>query len=76
MVGPILRSSTVAMAYRKRVNIVLLRRNTRFFSFDLKNFYPQTPMDWSEYVRIKLLDIPQEFIKEYDLTEAAQNVWI
>ena len=33
-------------------------------------------MEWSEYVRIKLSDIPQEFIKEYDLTEAAKNSWI
>ena len=27
-------------------------------------------------MRIKLLDIPQEFIDEYNLTEAAQNGWI
>ena len=35
------------------INIVLLRRNARFVSFDFKNFYLQTPMDRSEYVRIK-----------------------
>ena len=33
-------------------------------------------MGRSEYVRIKLLDIPQEFIEEYDLTQAVQNGWI
>ena len=33
-------------------------------------------MERSKYVRIKLSDIPQEFIEEYDLTEAAQNGWI
>ena len=33
-------------------------------------------MERSEYVRIKLSDIPQEFIEEYDLTDAAQNGWI
>ena len=33
-------------------------------------------MDRSEYVRIKLSDIPQEFIEEYDLTQSVQNVWI
>ena len=47
-----------------------------FFSFDLKNFYLQTPMERSEYVHIKLSDIPQEFIEEYDLSKAAQNGWI
>ena len=45
------------------INSVLSRRNARFFSFDLKNFNLQTPMKRSEYVRIKFLDIPQEFIE-------------
>ena len=55
------------------INSVLSRRNARFVSFDLKNFYLQTPMERSEYVRIKFSDIPQEFIEEYDLSKAAQN---
>ena len=42
----------------------------------LKIFYLQTQMEQSEYVRIKLSYIPQEFIEEYDLTQAAQNGWI
>ena len=33
-------------------------------------------MERLEYVRIKLSDIPQEFIEEYDLTQVVQNVWI
>ena len=33
-------------------------------------------MEQSKYVRIKLSDIPQEFIEEYDLTKASQNGWI
>ena len=35
------------------INSVLSRRNARFFSFDIKNFYLQTPMERSKYVRIK-----------------------
>ena len=58
------------------INSVLSCRNARFVSFDLKNFYLQTPMDWSEYVCIKFSDIPHEFIEEYDLSKAAQNRWI
>ena len=34
------------------INIVLSRCNARFVSFDLKNFYLQTPMDRSYYVCI------------------------
>ena len=40
------------------INSVLSRRNARFVCFDFKNFYLQTPMEWSEYVRIKLSDTP------------------
>ena len=31
-------------------------------------------MERSKYVRIKISDIPQEFIEEYDLSEASQMV--
>ena len=34
------------------------------------------PMDRPEYVRIRLEDIPQEFIDEYNLTPYAHNGWI
>ena len=33
-------------------------------------------MDCPEYVRIKLSDITQEFIEEYNLTPLVQKVWI
>ena len=58
------------------INSVLSHRNAHFVSFDFKNFYFQTPMERSKYVRIKLSDIPQEFIEEYDLRETSQNDWI
>ena len=45
------------------INSILYRCNARFVWFDLKNFYLQTPMNRPEYVRIKLSDIPQEFIE-------------
>ena len=35
-----------------------------------------TPMDLPEYVRIKVSDIPQEFIDEYDLTNHTCNGWV
>ena len=55
---------------------VLLRRNARFVWFNLNKIYLQTPMERSEYVHIKLSDIPQEFIDGYVLTQAFQNGWI
>ena len=55
------------------IKSVMSRQNARFVCFDKKNFYLQTPIDRSEYVRIKLSDIPQEFIEESNLTQSVQN---
>jgi hypothetical protein len=33
------------------------------------NFYPDTPLEDLEYVQIKLMDIQQEFINEYNLAK-------
>ena len=58
------------------INSVLSRRNAKFACFDIKPFYLVTPMDRPEYVRIKISDIPQEFIDEYDLTNHTCNGWV
>ncbi len=58
------------------LNSVLLQKGARFSSIDLKNFYLDTPMPKPEYVCIKILDIPQEFIKEYKLTGLDHDRWI
>jgi hypothetical protein len=34
---------------------------------DIKDFYLQTPMKRSEYMRLKITDIPDEIIQEYKL---------
>ena len=58
------------------INSVMSRLNARFLFVDAENFYLQTPMDWPEYVRIKLSYIPQEFIEEYNISQLVQNGWI
>ena len=58
------------------INSVISIRNTHFLCFDADNFYLQTPMTNPEYVRIKLLSIPQDIIDEYDLTKHVYNVEI
>ena len=58
------------------LNSVLSRKGARFSTIDLKNFYLDTPMLDPEYVRIKLSDIPEEFIKEYDLIGRDRDGWI
>jgi hypothetical protein len=58
------------------INSVLSQRNARLATMDLKNFYLNTPLDRPEYIRIKLADIPQEFIDKYKLNKFACDCWI
>ena len=58
------------------LNSVLSRKDARFSTIDLKNFYLDTPMLDPEYVRIKIFDIPKEFIKEYNLEGRDRDGWI
>ena len=48
--------------FKLMINSVFSRQNAQFAAFDIKNFYLDTPMENPEYVRVKLEDIPQEFI--------------
>jgi hypothetical protein len=50
------------------LNSVLSRKGAWLSAINLKNFYLNTPMSDPEYVRIKLSDIPDKFIKEYNLS--------
>ena len=38
-------------------------------TFDIRNYYLQTPLDRPEYVRIKLSDTPLDFVDEYNLKD-------
>jgi hypothetical protein len=58
------------------LNNVLSWKDARFSSINLKNFYLDTPMPDPEYIRVKITDIPEEFIKEYNLTGWDCDGWI
>ena len=38
-------------------------------TIDIKNFHLNTPMDRFEYMRLKLADIPDDVIKQYNLAD-------
>jgi hypothetical protein len=48
------------------LNSVPSRKGARFSTIDHKNFSLDTPMPHPEYVHIKLSDIQDKFIKEYN----------
>ena len=71
-----MRTKTASLDLVKPViNIVLYRKDAKYVTFDISNFYLQTPLDRPEYVHIKLSDIPQDFIDEYDLLDSVRDGW-
>ena len=58
------------------INSVLSRKGAKFACFDIENFYLGTPLDRPEYVKMKLSDIPQEVIDEYNLLDVVRDGWV
>eukprot|EP00804_Cyclotella_cryptica_P015404 CCRYP_008022-RA/>CCRYP_008022-RA protein AED:0.38 eAED:0.38 QI:0/-1/0/1/-1/1/1/0/222 len=58
------------------LNSVLSTPTARFASFGISNFYLGTPLDRPEYARIKLSDIPDDFVQEYSLHDFAHNGYV
>ncbi len=60
-------------------NSVISTHGARFMTMDIANFYLMTPLKHPEYVKIKLIDIPEEIIVKYklhDLANADGSVYI
>ena len=55
------------------LNSVISTKNAKFMSIDVSNFYLNTPLPRYEYLKLKLSDVPQEVIDEYDLTKKATS---
>ena len=57
------------------ISSVLSCHGEKFSCFDV-NFYLATPMDRSEYVKIKFNDISTDFIDEYNLQAVTHYGWV
>ena len=62
--------------FKLMLNSVLSHKRAHFSTIDLKNFFLDTPMPNPEYVRIKIMDIPAEFIEGYKLAGTDRDSWI
>ena len=58
------------------INSALSQKYAKFVTFDVSNFYLQTPLNRPEYVRIKFSDIPQDFVDEYNLLAFVRYGWV
>ena len=59
------------------LNSVTSMPGAKFANADMSNFYLMTPLKQTEYAKIKLSDIPEEVIQEYNLREkATPDGWV
>ena len=49
------------------VNSIVSTKNAKMVTMDLKDFYLNTPMERPEFIRIKILDIPEDVVLNYKL---------
>ena len=61
------------MTVKMHLTSVILTRGAQYCTIDLKDFYLNTPMEWSDYMRMTLKDLPQEFFNMYNLTKIAED---
>jgi hypothetical protein len=59
--------------FKIMLNSVISTPGAQFMSLDIKNFYLNTPMLRYEYIQIKIDDVPEEIIKQYNLRENVDN---
>ena len=57
-------------------NSVIGIDDARFAALDVGNFYPETPLERYEYMRLPLKHFPQHTINQYNLRENAKNGWV
>jgi hypothetical protein len=55
------------------LNSVISTKNACYCTIGLKDFYLNTPMDQPEYMRMKISDLPPNFVKAYNLNDLATN---
>jgi hypothetical protein len=59
--------------FKIMLNSVISTPGIRFMSLDIQNFYLNTPMSRYEYIQIKIDNVPDKVIKQYNLCEKVDN---
>ena len=55
------------------VNSVVSTAGAEFMTLDVKNFYLNTPSARYEYLRLKLINLPEDVIEQYGLKDKATS---
>ena len=55
------------LAVKLLLNSAISTKGVKFISIEIQNLYLNTPMARYEYMRLKIAELPQDFIDEYKL---------
>jgi hypothetical protein len=71
--GDCLTPTVDMVTFKLNLNSVISTKGARYCTIDLKDFYLMTPMTRSEYMCMKIKDLPEEFITMYNLANKATS---
>ena len=58
---------------KMHLNSVITTKGAQYCTFDKMDFYLNTPMEQPELMRMKLSDLPPEFVTLYNLSNIAKE---
>jgi hypothetical protein len=71
ILGDVSTPTVDMVTVKLHLNSVISTKGARYCTIDPKDFYLNTPMVHPKYMRMKLKDIPPEFVKIYDIEKIA-----
>jgi hypothetical protein len=71
--GDVSTPTVEMLTVKMHLNSVISTPGARYCTFDIKDFYLMTPMERPEFMRMKLSDLPEDFVKLYNLTNIADS---
>ena len=61
------------MTVKMHLNSVISTNGSRYCTIDLKDFYLNTPIERPEFMRLKITNLPPEFVALYNLNSIADQ---
>ena len=55
---------------------MLFQKVAKLITYNISKYYLATPLEYPGYVKIKLTDIPQDFIDEYNIHKFVHDGWV
>ncbi len=69
--GKVATPTAEMLVVKMLFNSVISTKGARFMTMDIYNFYLMTPLHCPKFIQMKVSDIPDEVIEEYEVREKA-----